>query len=82
MTKEIQTEVWSTYLEELENTKSAINSLLMSLDLNTDIPYGVLENIKTIQKELKIIEIKTTPFDKLHDKNMKKWKIATDEGHN
>jgi hypothetical protein len=82
MTKEIQTEVWSTYLEELENTKSAINSLLMSLDLNTDIPYGVLENIKTIQKELKIIEIKTTPFDKLHDKTMKKWEIATDKGHN
>ena len=82
MTKEIQTEVWSTYLEELENAKSAINSLLMSLDLNTDIPYSVLENIKTIQTELKIIEIKTTPFDKLHDKNMKKWEIATNKGHN
>jgi len=55
MTKEIQI--------ALEKTNSAIHCLLTSLDLNTDFPYSVLENIKTIQKELKIIEIKTTPIE-------------------
>ena len=55
MTREIQI--------ALEKTNSAIHCLLTSLDLNTDFPYSVLENIKTIQTELKIIEIKTTPID-------------------